>query len=160
METRRRGGQVIVINPARELGLERFSVPSDLRSLLLGSDIASSYIQPNIGGDIALFKGIAKGLFQIETQNSGTIDLDFILNHTNNFEVFREGIHATTWESIEKDSGLTRAIIENLANKYARAKNVVFAWAMGLTHHAHGVDNIQEVVNLALLRGKIGRAHV
>ena len=157
METRRRGGQVIVINPARERGLERFSVPSDLRSLLLGSDIASSYIQPNIGGDIALFKGIAKGLFQIETINSGTIDLDYISNHTNNFEVFRESIHATTWESIEKVSGITRATIENIASKYAQAKNVVFAWAMGLTHHAHGVDNIQEVVNLALLRGMVGK---
>ena len=157
MEPRRRGGQVIVVNPARERGLERFSVPSDLRSLLLGSDIASSYIQPNIGGDIALFKGIAKGLFQIETINSGTIDLDYISNHTNNFEVFRESIHATTWESIEKVSGITRATIENIASKYAQAKNVVFAWAMGLTHHAHGVDNIQEVVNLALLRGMVGK---
>ena len=133
--------------------------PSDLRSLLLGSDIASSYIQPNIGGDIALFKGIAKGLFQIETINSGTIDLDYISNHTNNFEVFRESIHATTWESIEKVSGITRATIENIASKYAQAKNVVFAWAMGLTHHAHGVDNIQEVVNLALLRGMVGKKH-
>ena len=159
METRRRSGQVIVVNPARERGLERFSVPSDLRSLLLGSDIASSYIQPNIGGDIALFKGIAKGLFQIETINSGTIDLDYISNHTNNFEVFRESIHATTWESIEKVSGITRATIENIASKYAQAKNVVFAWAMGLTHHAHGVDNIQEVVNLALLRGMVGKKH-
>ena len=157
METRRRGGQVIVINPARELGLERFSVPSDWKSLLLGSDIASSYIQPNIGGDIALFKGIAKKLFQIENQSSGTIDLDFILNHTNNFQVFREETEATTWESIEKKSGLTQITIENIANKYARAKNVVFAWAMGLTHHAHGVDNIQEVVNVALLRGMVGK---
>ena len=157
METRRRGGQVIVINPARELGLERFSVPSDLKSLLFGSDIASSYVQPNIGGDIALFKGIAKGLFQIEILHPGTLDLEFIANHTNNFEVFRTGIDSINWESIEEESGLARTTIENIANKYARARNVVFAWAMGLTHHAHGVDNIQEIVNLALLRGMIGR---
>ena len=104
-------------------------------------------------------KGIAKGLFQIETINSETIDLDYISNHTNNFEVFRESIHATTWESIEKVSGITRPTIENIASKYAQAKNVVFAWAMGLTHHAHGVDNIQEVVNLALLRGMVGKKH-
>ena len=56
-------------------------------------------------------------------------------------------------------SGITRATIENIASKYAQAKNVVFAWAMGLTHHAHGVDNIQEVVNLALLRGMVGKKH-
>lgn len=157
METRRRGGQVIVINPARELGLERFSVPSDIRSLLFGSDIASTYIQPNIGGDIALFKGIAKGLFQIEGERPGTLAQEFITNHTNDYEIFKNGIETTTWELIEKDSGLARTTIEDIANKYSRAKNVVFAWAMGLTHHTHGVDNIQEIVNLALLRGMIGR---
>ena len=157
METRRRGGQVIVINPALELGLERFSVPSDLRSLVAGSDIASTYIQPNIGGDIALFKGIAKALIQQDAQFPGTIDQDFIKNHTNNFIAFRAVINATPWETIEKESGIDRSTIDNIAGKYARAHNVVFAWAMGLTHHAHGVDNIQEVVNLALLRGMVGR---
>ena len=108
------------------------------RSLLFGSDIASSYIQPNIGGDIALFKGIAKGLFQIETQHSGTLDLRIHLaNHTNNFEVFRTGIHATTWETIEKNSGLDkRQQLKILQINMPALKNVVFAWAMGLTHHA------------------------
>jgi len=157
VETRRRGGQVIVINPARELGLERFSVPSDFRSLLFGSDIASSYLQPNIGGDIALFKGIAKELFQIEIQHPGTLNLEFIEKHTKNFKVFKTGIENTTWEIIEKESGLTRKTIGKIAGIYGRAKNVVFSWAMGLTHHSHGVDNIKEVVNLALLRGMIGK---
>ncbi|MDP6476606.1 MAG: FdhF/YdeP family oxidoreductase [Nitrospinaceae bacterium] len=157
MDTRRRGGQVIVINPARELGLEKFSVPSDFRSLLFGSDIASAYIQPNIGGDIALFKGIAKALFQIETQNPGCIAQDFIANHTHGFDNYKKHIEETSWENIEQDSGLTQTIIEDIASKYARAKNVVFAWAMGLTHHAHGVDNIKEIVNLSLLRGMTGK---
>ncbi len=160
MNTRRRGGQVIVINPARELGLERFSVPSDFRSLLFGSDIASTYIQPNIGGDIALFKGIAKGLIQIETQKPGTLAHDFIANHSNDFESFKRNIEETSWETIENDSGLTKSNIEDIAYKYSQAKNVVFAWAMGLTHHSHGVDNIKEIVNLSLLRGMIGRKNV
>ena len=69
MDVRRRGGQVIVINPARERGLENFSVPSDMKSLFFGSEIASLYIQPNIGGDIALFKGIAKILLNLSDKN-------------------------------------------------------------------------------------------
>ncbi|KMP12464.1 histidine kinase [Candidatus Nitromaritima sp. SCGC AAA799-C22] len=157
METRRRGGKVIVINPARERGLERFSVPSDPWSLLFGSDIASDYIQPHIGGDIALFKGIAKELFQIEAYRPGTLDRTFIDQHTRHFKTFRQDIEATDWKTLERESGLARSVIEEIALQYARAQNVVFAWAMGMTHHAHGVDNVRSIVNLALMRGMLGR---
>src|SRR5262249_51507587 len=60
MNIRRRGGHVVVINPVKELGLVNFSVPSDLWSLLFGSKIASLYVQPHIGGDMALLLGVAK----------------------------------------------------------------------------------------------------
>ncbi|MEZ6044422.1 MAG: molybdopterin-dependent oxidoreductase [Planctomycetaceae bacterium] len=64
MEIRRRGGKVIVLNPVKELGLVNFRVPSDVRSMLFGSDIASTYIQPHIGGDMALLAGIAKNVLE------------------------------------------------------------------------------------------------
>ena len=92
MDARRRNGKVIVINPARERGLERFSVPSDPWSLLFGSNIASTYLQPHIGGDIALLKGIAKGLLHINASRPGTLDHDFITSHTKNFTTFRDDI--------------------------------------------------------------------
>ena len=76
MDVRRRGGQVIVINPARERGLENFSVPSDVRSLLFGSEIASLYLQPHIGGDISLFKAIAKSLLDLSDKDPGLLDPD------------------------------------------------------------------------------------
>ncbi|MGE5193258.1 MAG: molybdopterin-dependent oxidoreductase, partial [Deltaproteobacteria bacterium] len=60
MLLRRRGGRIVVINPAKELGLVNFRVPSDVRSLLFGSSIASLYVQPHIGGDIPLLTGVAK----------------------------------------------------------------------------------------------------
>ncbi|MEQ8836371.1 MAG: molybdopterin-dependent oxidoreductase, partial [Lacipirellulaceae bacterium] len=60
MQVRRRGGEVIVINPIVETGMVNFSVPSDVRSLLFGSKIASLYVQPHIGGDLALLAGVAK----------------------------------------------------------------------------------------------------
>ena len=159
MNVRRRGGQVIVVNPARERGLENFSVPSDLRSLLFGSEIASLYIQPHIGGDIALFTGIAKALFDIAESNPSVLSQEFIDNHTENFAELENDIKNVSWESLEASSGISRKEMENTANVFSKSKNAVFAWAMGITHHAFGVDNVQAMVNLALMRGMVGRKH-
>ncbi|MBT5028338.1 MAG: FdhF/YdeP family oxidoreductase [Nitrospinaceae bacterium] len=157
MDVRRRGGQVIVINPAKERGLENFSVPSDVRSLLFGSEIASLYLQPHIGGDIALLKGIAKSL--LSNSNSHSIDRSFIENHTQNFSAVEEDIQTESWEDLEHASGITRADIEKTARLYSKSKNTVFAWSMGITHHRFGVDNVQAIVNLALMRGMVGKQH-
>ncbi|MFM7868516.1 MAG: molybdopterin-dependent oxidoreductase, partial [Planctomycetaceae bacterium] len=80
MQIRRRGGRVVVINPVRELGLTNFRVPSDVRSLLFGSEIASDYVQPHVGGDLALLSGIAKEVLSRRAQ-----DTRFIAEHTNGF---------------------------------------------------------------------------
>ncbi len=153
MLCRRRGGQVVIINPLKELGLIRFAVPSDIGSMLSGgSEIASEYLQPNIGGDIALFKGIAKII--IEENN---YDSQFIKNFTNNFNDYKQDIINTSWDEIMSVSGIGKEIIERIARLYSSARNVVFSWSMGMTHHEHGVDNIESIVNLALLRGMLGR---
>lgn len=152
---RRRGGKVIVINPAKELGLVRFSVPSDIRSMLSGgSEIASEYIQPNIGGDIALFKGIAKVI--IET---GKYEQNFIICFTNNFGEYKKDIENASWHEITSVSGISKVEITKIAEIYLAAENVVFSWSMGMTHHQHGVGNIESIVNLALLRGMLGRRY-
>ncbi|MFQ5449063.1 MAG: FdhF/YdeP family oxidoreductase [Nitrospinaceae bacterium] len=157
METRRRGGRVIVINPARERGLENFSVPSDPRSLLFGSEIASTYLQPHIGGDIALMNGIGKALLEMAESDPRVIDSSFIENSTEDYSAYRQDLEGHSWEQLEAGSGLSRQLMEQTAREYAEARNVVFAWAMGVTHHAHGVKNVQAIVNLALLRGMAGR---
>ncbi len=159
MNIRRRGGQVIVVNPARERGLENFSVPSDLRSLFFGSEIASLYLQPQIGGDIALFTGIAKALFELAESNPAILSKDFIANHTENFQELETDIKNVSWQTLEAASGLPRKDMEKTARIYSESKNTVFAWAMGITHHAFGVDNVQSIVNLALLRGMVGKKH-
>lgn len=152
MTVRRRGGHVIVINPVKELGLVDFSVPSDIRSLLFGSKIASLYVQPHIGGDIALLTGVAKELLE-----RNAIDSTFISQATEGFEAFAGHVRATSWEEIERCSGCEREAISKIAAMYSAAKNVVFGWTMGITHHEHGVANVQTIVNLALLRGMVGR---
>jgi molybdopterin-dependent oxidoreductase alpha subunit len=152
MTIRRHGGHVIVINPVREVGLVNFRVPSDWRSMLFGSEIASLYVQPHIGGDIALLTGVAKLLL-----TRGRIDADFIGSATEGFDEFRQRVEATSWEEIERSSGVGRTDIEKIADLYGNAKSAVFGWTMGITHHEHGVENVRAVVNLALLRGMVGR---
>jgi len=152
MTIRRRGGDVLVINPVRELGLVNFSVPSDIWSLLFGSRIASLYVQPHIGGDIALLAGIAKWLIERDT-----IDRAFVDQATIGFTEFRDRISALSWEDIVNSSGVDRITIDRAAQMYAKAKSAVFGWTMGITHHEHGVENVRMIANVALMRGMVGR---
>jgi molybdopterin-dependent oxidoreductase alpha subunit len=154
MEVRRRGGKVIVINPVVETGLVRFKVPSDVRSMLFGTRIASQYVQPHIGGDLALMAGVGKQIIEM-----GATDNEFLRNHCGGAEELLEHLLSLEWDEIERKSGVSRAEIELIAEQYATAKNVIFSWTMGITHHAHGVQNVQMIGNLALLRGMIGRPH-
>jgi len=152
MKMRARGGHVIVVNPVRELGLERFKVPSNLGSMLRGSEIASLYLQPVIGGDIALLAGLSKVVL-----DSGREDSDFIANHTTGFEGIREMVRDLDWTLIEEHSGVPREQIEIAAQMYLGSARTIFGWTMGITHHEHGVENVQWIANLALLRGMIGK---
>ena len=152
MHLRRRGGKVIVINPVRETGMLKFSVPSDPVSLLKGSKIASHYVQPHIGGDLALLWGIAKAVGKL-----GAMDETYLNQHCNDVDVWRQAVDAITWEEIETKSGVPRSEIETIAAVYAESKCCIFSWTMGITHHAHGVKNVQAVANLALCRGMVGK---
>ncbi|MDG2045846.1 MAG: FdhF/YdeP family oxidoreductase [Halioglobus sp.] len=152
---RDRGGQVIVINPAKEPGLVKFSVPKSPSSMIAGgTDIASLYLQPNIGGDIGLLKGLSKAVLAL-----GAEDVSFINTHTDGFSVFKKDIDETTWQDIEKSSGISKTQIYELAEIYSQSNNTVFAWGMGITHHQFGSANVEYIANLALLRGMLGKRH-
>lgn len=151
---RRRGGKVIVINPVKEKGLMNFRVPSDPLSLLFGSKIASEYVQVRPGGDLALFSGLAK--YVLETEN---MDNEFVSSSTEGFNRYKEQIDELSWQDIELGSGLTNKEIKSIGKYYCSARNVVFGWCMGVTHHAHGTATVQNIANLALLRGMVGRKH-
>jgi molybdopterin-dependent oxidoreductase alpha subunit len=151
---RKRGGKVIVINPVVEKGLVEFRVPSDPISMLFGSKIASDYMQVRPGGDLALFSGLAKTIL-----DKSQIDSNFIESATEGFEHFKENIQELSWADIELGSGISRQEIESIGQQYIGAQNVVFGWCMGITHHAHGTASVQSIVNLALLRGMVGKKH-
>ena len=152
MQVRRRGGEVIVINPIVETGLVNFSVPSDVRSLLFGTEIASLYVQPHIGGDLALLTGVAKQIVELGAQ-----DESLLTSACNGWAELSQRLRETSWDEIVQKSGVPREQIDEIAARYARAKNAVFSWTMGITHHAHGVRNVQAIANLALMRAMVGR---
>lgn len=151
---RERGGQVIVINPAKEPGLVRFAVPKSAKSMLSGGTwIASDYVQPKIGSDLLLLKGIAKALI-----DTNQIDRQFIADHTENFASYALDIYNISWQKISDATGVSEDEIRKIAAAYSKANHAVFAWGMGITHHLHGVENVEAIANLALLRGMIGKS--
>ena len=149
---RRRGGQIIAINPVIETGLVNFRVPSDPWSLLFGTKIASLYVQPHIGGDLALLTGIAKRIDEMGAQDEA-----FLQEHCQHAGAWLARLRELPWAEIHAKSGVGQAEIDQIAERYAAAKRVVFSWTMGITHHAHGVANVQAIANLALMRGMVGR---
>ncbi|HWE79146.1 MAG TPA: FdhF/YdeP family oxidoreductase [Pseudolabrys sp.] len=160
----KRGVPIVTFNPLRERGLERFANPQSPTEMLSGSStrISSQYHQVKAGGDTAAMIGIAKALFGLEKQgktNGGgaVIDHQFIAEHTHGFDDYQQSLEDTSWEDIERRSGLTRGALEAAAVVYAHAKSVIFIYGMGLTQHKKGVQTVQTMCNLAFLRGNIGR---
>jgi len=157
---KRRGTKIIVINPYREPAMDGYWVPSIAESALFGTKLADDFYQVNIGGDIALMHGVMKTWFEMEAREPGSaIDHDFVAAHASGLEQLREKVQSQLWEELEQSSGLPRERMRELAELLAGAKSAVFVWSMGLTQHRHATDNISQVVNLALLRGFIGREY-
>jgi molybdopterin-dependent oxidoreductase alpha subunit len=144
------GGKVVIVNPVHEPGLEKFRIPSALGSLLFGTKLANEYVMPNSGGDQALFMGIAKVLIEKKR-----FDKYFVDHYTEGFESYCEVLNKTTYEEIVETSGVELSMIRHLATLIFNSSKVIFSWAMGLTHHHHGVDTVQSLVNLALTSGMI-----
>ena len=151
---RERGGTVIVINPVLEAGLLKFGSPAfPIRSMLGGgSEIATLFLQPIPGSDIAVFLGLQKALLE-----RGAIALDFVKAHADGWQALIEQIETTSWEAITGCCGLSREELEHTAARLAACKAVVFAWAMGITHHANGTANVQAIANTAVLTGNVAR---
>jgi len=151
---RERGGTVIVINPVLEGGLLKFGSPAfPIRSMLAGgSEIASLFLQPIPGSDTAVFLGIQKALLE-----SAAIALEFVKAHSEGWQALIAQIESTSWEAITACCGLSREELELAAARIAASKAVVFAWAMGITHHANGTTNVQAIANTAVLTANVGR---
>ena len=158
-ECSRRGVPIIVFNPLKERALERFADPQDPIEMgtFSSTRIASSYYQVKIGGDAAALKGIMKAVLALAETSPEVLDHAFIAEHTTGFEALVADINRTEWADIERVSGLARADLERVAEIYAKSKATIVAYGMGITQHAKGTANVQQIANLLLLRGNFGR---
>ncbi len=148
------GTMVAVVNPFFEPGLQKYWVPSITESALFGTKIADAWFPLDTGGDLAFLIGVFKILIA-----EGWTDGEFIERLTAGFQEARAAAEKQDWEALERASGTTRAEMRRFAEMLRDARTGIFVWSMGLTQHAHGVQTIQALVNVALARGWVGREH-
>jgi len=146
------GATIMAINPLREAGLLAFQHPQKLADLAGGVSLADLYLQVKIGGDIALLKAIMKLVLE-----AGAEDRAFIDKHTDGYDAFVADLKQHSLESLIAETGLSDEQVRIAARVISNSKGMIVCWAMGLTQHQHAVGNIQEVVNLLLLRGMFGK---
>ena len=154
------GAKVIAINPLPEAGLLRFKDPQKVHGVVGdGVQIADEFLQIRIGGDQALFQGLAKLLLDAEDAAPGTVlDHDFLREHCAGWDEYAAHIRDTVdLDTVVEATGLTRARIEDTARALIASDKTIICWAMGLTQQTHGVATIQDAVNLLLMRGMIGK---
>ena len=152
VEAKQRGARVVVVNPYREPGMDRYWVPSNLRSALFGSDIADHWFHVAQGGDIAFLYGVVKTLVE-----EGWYDKAFVHDHTADFDALATAARERSWPSLEAGSGLPQREMRAFAELLRDAASGVLVWSMGITQYRFGGDAVQMIVNLGLLKGFIGR---
>ncbi|HTJ44857.1 MAG TPA: FdhF/YdeP family oxidoreductase [Kofleriaceae bacterium] len=149
----KRGATIVSVNPLREVGLARFAHPQHPLDVVRGGvPLASETVQVQVGGDLAFVRGVAKAVLE-----AGAIDREFIDAHTTSFEDWAALVRASSWSDLAVGAGVSEVQMRRVAALYERSNATIACWAMGLTQHKHSVATIQEIVDLMLLRGNVGR---
>ncbi len=159
VEARRRGVPIVVVNPMPERALIRFTEPQDIVQMAtLGSSaIASEFVHIRVGGDLALFKGMMKVLFERARTGEQVLDEDFIRIHTTGLDAIRDEVLSLEWSEIAAAAGVSEEQIRRVAEIYIRSKATIICYGMGLTQHQEGSRLLQQLANLLLLRGNFGK---
>ncbi len=151
-EAKKNGATVVLVNPYREPGMERYWVPSTPSSALFGTAITDYWFDVAQGGDIAFLYGVIKMILE-----AGWYDTTFVRDHSAEFEDLQRAAQGLQWEDLEKSSGLSRQSMLEMAELVRDANTGVFVWSMGITQHRYGGDAVQMILNLGLLKGFVGR---
>ncbi len=155
-----RGAIIISVNPLRETGLIGFKNPQTVKGLLgFCTELTDIFLQVKINGDLPLLMALEVLLFEADAQpESGVLDHEFILQHTQGFQEFSQHIRAQRLDELIRASGVPRELVLEAATVLAKKQKIIACWAMGLTQHKNAVLTIQEVVNLLLMKGSVGKA--
>ncbi len=151
--------KIVHINPLVEVAATTAITPHEILDMLTFKQTKTSTLnlQPRIGGDFAIMRGIGKYLLELAKEDPSAIDNAFIEKYTAGFEQYKAACEATSWADIEKQSALMRAQICQAADIYRKANKAIISWCLGISQQEYGVDTIREIVNVLLLRGNLGR---
>jgi formate dehydrogenase major subunit len=158
-EAKKGGTKIVAVNPLPEPGLMRFKNPQRPSGVIgRGTQIADQFLQLRLGGDMALLQALSRRIIEADDRAPGTVlDHAFLETHTRGLAEFRAHLQGLSEADVLEATGLRTEEIDELALRYIKADRVIICWAMGLTQHKHAVVTIQEIVNLLLLRGNIGK---
>ena len=157
-KAKRNGCKIVHINPLPETGMSRFKHPQHVADILgAGTPLSDLFLQVRINGDVALLKAMMKHVLAEDQIEGGVLDHEFIQTFTSEFWEFRDALSEVAWPDLIEQSGVAREDIEAAARIFIESDRTIFCWAMGLTQHQNAVANIQEIVNLMLLRGQLGK---
>ncbi len=157
-KAKQNGSKIITINPLEEAGLKRFRNPQRVADFFSnGTQITDIYLQVRINEDITLLKALMLGLLNADENKGSVLDHDFIAQQTHGFDEFKSHLKQHSIPGLLEKAGISKQDFENALALLIPAKRVIICWAMGLTQHKNGVDNIKECVNLLLMKGAIGK---
>jgi molybdopterin-dependent oxidoreductase alpha subunit len=158
-EAYRRGAQIVHVNPLVEPAARGTIIPHEVMRMAAFRPTATSTmnVQPRIGGDLALLRGVAKAVLEAAEHDPNALDHMFLERHTRGFEEYRRLCARTSWSELERGSGVPEPTLRKIAELYIGSARTIVSWCLGVTQHEHGVDTIREIVNLLALRGNIGR---
>lgn len=155
---KRHGATIVTVNPLREAGLTAFVHPQEVGTLLgSGTALTDVFVPVRINGDVAFLKGVMKRLLELDDKKPGVVDRGFIEAKTSGWRAFEEDLRLAEWDAIVASAGVPKRLMQSVADLVARHERIIVCWAMGLTQHKNGVANVQEVVNLLLMRGAFGK---
>ncbi|SMP52934.1 oxidoreductase alpha (molybdopterin) subunit [Neorhodopirellula lusitana] len=157
-QAKRAGAKVILVNPLPEAGMMGFMNPQEVGGMLgKSTQLTDEFLQVKINGDIPLFKGILKQLVEWDDAQGGIIDRDFVEQHTIDLDDLLADVRAAEWNDIVRRSGIGRDQITTVAKLVRDRERIIICWCLGVTQHRNGTQNVQEFLNLLLLRGAIGK---
>jgi molybdopterin-dependent oxidoreductase alpha subunit len=151
-QAKRRGAQVVVVNPYLEPGLDRYWVPSSVESAVFGTRICDLHVPVRPGGDVAFANAVVQHL-----DATGRVDHTFVSAHTEGWTEALAAARAVPLDDLLRTAGVDRRVLEEFCDRYAAAAGAVLVWSMGITQHTTGVDAVRGIVNVALARGNVGR---
>ena len=152
------GAKIIAVNPLPEAGLLRFKDPQSVRGIVGGgTEMADLHLPIQLGADQALFQLWNHWILSNHRGGGSYLDHDFVEENCSGFDELQQHLSSTDAQSLLSATGLNADDVAAAYDLVTSSEKLIVCWAMGITQHLNAVDTINEIVNLVLLGGQIGR---